>query len=179
MSRTVLPRVIVPFAARIATGLASAATASLPSSSSAGADVPSSSAGASGSASSAGTDGFSSSAGAFGSSPSVGASGCSLPDCSSSAPPGAGTGSSLGVGVLPVSSASFGARQSSGCASSAPQTGQSGFMTPSVQAVSQMHGGTSSPLSSSSANAVVGIRVRHRANAISKLRNLLFIVIPP
>lgn len=42
---------------------------------------------------------------------------------SSSAPPGAGTGSSSGVGVLPVSSASFGARQSSGCASSAPQTG--------------------------------------------------------
>ena len=169
MSRTVLPRVIVPFAARalmplaarIAAGLTSAATTSLPSSSSASADDPS----------------FS--AGAFGSSSPAGASGCSLPDCSSSAPPGAGTGSSSGVGVLPVSSASFGARQSSGCASSAPQTGQSGFMTPSVQAVSQMHGETSSPLSSSSANAVVGIRVRHRANAVSKLRNLLFIVIPP
>ena len=82
-------------------------------------------------------------------------------------------------GVLPVSPASFGARQSSGCASSAPQTGQSGFMASSVQAVSQMHGETSSPLPSSSANAVVGIRVRHRANAVSKLRNLLFIVIPP
>ena len=178
MSRTVLPRVIVPFAARalmplaarITAGLFSAATASLPSSSSASADVPSSSVGAFGSSFSAGTDEFSSSAGA---------SGCSLPDCSSSAPPGAGTGSSSGVGVLPVSSASFGARQSSGCASSAPQTGQSGFMTPSVQAVSQMHGETSSPLSSSFANAVVGIRVRHRANAVSKLRNLLFIVIPP
>ena len=169
MSRTVLPRVIVPFAARalmpfaarITAGLFSAATTSLPSSSSAGADDPSSS------------------AGAFGSSPPAGASGCSLPDCSSSAPPGAGTGSSSGVGVLPVSSASFGARQSSGCASSAPQTGQSGFMASSVQAVSQMHGETSSPHPSSSANAVVGIRVRHRANAVSKLRNLLFIVIPP
>ena len=161
MSRTVLPRVSVPFAARITAGLFSAATTSLPSSSSAGADDPSSS------------------AGAFGSSPPAGASGCSLPDCSSSAPPGAGTGSSSGVGVLPVSSASFGARQSSGYASSAPQTGQSGFMASSVQAVSQMHGETSSPLPSSSANAVVGIRVRHRANAVSKLRNLLFIVIPP
>ena len=169
MSRTVLPRVIVPFAARalmplaarIAAGLTSAATTSLPSSSSASADDPS----------------FS--AGAFGSSSPAGASGCSLPDCSSSAPPGAGTGPSSGVGVLPVSSASFGTRQSSGCASSAPQTGQSGFMASSVQAVSQMHGETSSPLPSSSANAVVGIRVKHRANAVSKLRNLLFIVIPP
>ena len=169
----------MPLAARIAAGLTSAAAASLPSSSSAGADVPSSSAGVFGSASSAGTGGFSSCAGASGSSPSVGVSGCSLPDCSSSAPPGAGTGASLGVGVLPVSSASFGARQSSGCASSAPQTGQSGFMASSVQAVSQMHGETSSPLPSSSANAVVGLRVRHRANAVSKLRNLLFIVIPP
>ena len=113
MSRTVLPRVIVPFAARalmplaarIATGLALAATVSLPSSSSAGADDPSSS------------------AMAFG---------CSLP------------------------SFDF-----------------------SVQAVSQMLGEASSPLFSSSANAVVGIRVKHRANAVSKLRNHLFIVIPP
>ena len=67
--------------------------------------------------------------------------------------------------------------QFSGKASSAPQTGQSVFMLSAVQAVSQLHTGGVSVLSS--AKAAVGIRHSsiHRASRVLNMR--FFILLPP
>ena len=67
--------------------------------------------------------------------------------------------------------------QFSGKAPSASQMGQSAFIASAVQAVSQVHTGSSSV--SLSANAVVGTRqsTMHRASRI--LNNRFFILFPP